>query len=127
VTAHSYRDRHDRGGLRERWRRDALPLGAIDHRFEDVLLPTVIVRLPAELVERAAAAWDRDDVDPLAPGDAAARLVRNRAATLAPIGAAIRERGRQAGDDVVVELGAELIAQALDAAENAAENAADQA
>ena len=115
------------GGLREQWRRDALLLGAIGHRFEDVALPTVTVRLPFELAERAAAAWDRDDVGPLAPEDAAARLARNRAATLALIGAAIRERGRQAGDDVVVELGAELIAPALDAAENVAEDVADQA
>lgn len=113
------------GGLREQWRRDALVLGAIGHRFEDVALPSVTVRLPIELAEHAAAAWDRDDVGPLGPEDAAARLVRNRAATLALIGAAVRERGRQEGDGVVVDLGVELIAQALDAAENVGEDVAD--
>jgi hypothetical protein len=112
------------GGLREQWRRDALLLGVLGHRFEDTWLPTVKVRLPLELAE---AAWHRDDVGPLAPEDAAARPVRNRAATLALIGAAVGKRGRQAGDDVVVDLGAELIAQALNAAEDVAEHAADQA
>jgi hypothetical protein len=82
--------------------------------------------ITVRLAERAAAAWDRDEVGPLGPEDAGARLARNRAATLALIGAAVRERGRREGDDVVVELGAELIAQALDAAENAAEDVADQ-
>jgi hypothetical protein len=47
--------------LREQWRQDELALGAIGHRFEKVLLPTVTVRLPRDLAERAAEAWDRED------------------------------------------------------------------
>ena len=112
-------------GLREQWRRDAVLLRTIGHRFERLALPTATVRLPSGLAERAAAAWDRDDIGPLGREDAAARLVRDRAATLALIGAAVRRCGRREGDDVVVELGAELIAQALDAAENAAAVVAD--
>jgi hypothetical protein len=106
--------------LRERWHRDALLLGVIGRALEPVPLPTVTVRLPGELAERAAAAWDRDDVGGLGPEDAAARLQRHRAAALALIGAAVGERGRRDGDEVVVELGAELIVQAVDAAEDIA-------
>jgi hypothetical protein len=102
--------------LRGQWREDALLLGVIGHRLEQVELPEVTVRLPSVLAERAAAASDRDDGEgPLGPEDAAARLTRHRAGTLALIGAAVRERGRREGDEVVVELGAELIALAVDA------------
>jgi hypothetical protein len=102
--------------LRGQWREDALLLGVIGHRLAQVEPPEVTVRLPSVLAERAAAAWDRDDGDgPLGPEDAAARLTRHRAGTLALIGAAVRERGRREGDEVVVELGAELIALAVDA------------
>jgi hypothetical protein len=104
--------------LRARWRRDARLLQLIGHRFARIPLPTVTVGLPGELAEQAAAAWDRDDVGPATPEDAAARLERTRAATLALIGAAVRERGRKEGDDVVVELGADLITHAVDAAED---------
>lgn len=105
--------------LREQWRRDALLLGAIGHRLANVSLPEVIVRLPSALAEQAVDAWDRDDGgDLLGPEDAAARLERVRAGTLALIGVAVRERGRREGDDVVVELGAELIALAVDAADD---------
>jgi hypothetical protein len=105
--------------LREQWHRDALLLGAIGHRLAHVSLPEVIVRLPYALAAQAAEAWDRDDGDgPLGPEDAAARLRRHRSGTLALIGAAVRERGRREGDDVVVELGAELIALAVDASDD---------
>jgi hypothetical protein len=107
------------GELRERWRLDALLLGEIGQRLTDVSLPQVTVRLPSAPADRAAAAWDRDDSgDPLGPENAVARLRRDRAVTLALIGAAIRERGRREGDEVVVELGADLITQAVDAAED---------
>jgi hypothetical protein len=43
---------------------------------------------------------------------------RWRQGTLALIGAAVRERGRRDGDEVVVELGAELIALAVDAGDD---------
>jgi hypothetical protein len=105
--------------LREQWRQDALLLGAIGHQFERVPLPTVTVRLPCELAERAAEAWDRDDGGgELGPEDAGAR--RHRAGALALIGAAVRERGRRDGDEVVVDLGAELIALAVDAGDDVA-------
>jgi hypothetical protein len=105
--------------LREQWRQDELALGAIGHRFEKVLLPTVTVRLPRDLAERAAEAWDREDGGgELGPEDAAARPRRYQAGTLALIGAAVRERGRRDGDEVVVELGAELIALAVDAGDD---------
>jgi hypothetical protein len=107
------------GELRERWRLDAILLGEIGQRLTDVSLPEVTVRLPSVLAERAAAAWDRDDSgDPLGPENAIARLRRNRAATLALVGAAVRDRGRREGDEVVVELGADLITQAVDAADD---------
>jgi hypothetical protein len=107
------------GELRERWRLDAILLGEIGQRLTDVSLPEVTVRLPSALAERAAAAWDRDDSgDPLGPENAIARLRRNRAATLALVGAAVRDRGRREGDEVVVELGADLITQAVDAADD---------
>jgi hypothetical protein len=121
VVTGSYRGRMSEEELREQWRRDARLLRLIGHRFENLQLPTVTVRLPCELAEQAAGAWDRDDVGPLRPEDAGARLVRNRAATLALIGAAVREHGRRDGGDVVVELGAELITHAVDAAEDVAE------
>jgi hypothetical protein len=104
--------------LRERWRADALLLGEIGHQLEHVSLPTVMVRLPSALADGAAAAWDRDDDGPLGTEDAAARLQRLRAGTLALIGLAVRERGRREGDDVVVELGADLIALSVDAADD---------
>ncbi len=105
--------------LRDRWRRDAQLLGDLGRALEQVRLPTVAVRLPAELAERAAAAWDREDGGgELGPEDAAARLQRHRAGSLALIGAAVREHGRRDGGDVVVELGAELVAHAQDAADD---------
>jgi hypothetical protein len=104
--------------LREQWHRDALLLGAIGHRLVHVSLPEVTVQLPYALAARAAAAWDRDDDGPLGPEDAATRLDRYRAGTLALIGLAVRERGRREGDDVVVELGADLIARAVDASDD---------
>jgi hypothetical protein len=104
----------------EQWRRDALLLGVIGHQLEHTSLPTVVVRLPYVLAAQAEAAWDRDDVGGSpGPEDPAARLRRHRAGALALIGAAVRERGRREGDDVVVELGADLIFQAVDAAEDA--------
>lgn len=120
MVTGSYRGRMSEEELREQWRRDARLLRLVGHQFEHLQLPAVTVRLPSELAEQAAAAWDRDDVGPLGPEDAAARLVRNRAATLALIGAAVREHGRREGGDVVVELGADLITQAVDAAEDGA-------
>ena len=107
------------GELRERRRLDALLLAEIGQRLTDVSLPGVVVRLPSALADRAAAAWDRDDGGgPLGPENAADRLRRDRAATLALIGAAVRDRGRREGDEVVVELGADLITQAVDAADD---------
>ncbi len=105
--------------LRAQWRDDARLLGVIGHRLARVQLPEVTIRLPPALADRAAAAWDRDDGDdPLGPEDAAARIARYRAGTLALIGAAVRQRGRREGDEVVVELGAELIALAVDAGDD---------
>jgi hypothetical protein len=106
--------------LRAQWREDARLLGVIGHRLAHVQLPEVTIRLPSTLADRAAAAWDRDDGGdgPLGPEDAAARIARYRAGTLALIGAAVRQRGRREGDEVVVELGAELIALAVDAGDD---------
>ncbi len=119
VITGAYGDAMSEEELREQWRRDALLLGAIGHRLAQVELPTVTIRLPHELAEPAAAAGNRDDgAGPLGPEDAAARLARHRAGTLALIGAAVRERGRREGDEVGVELGAELIALALDAGDD---------
>jgi hypothetical protein len=119
VVAGSYGDLMSEEELRAQWREDALLLGVIGHRLAHVELPLVMVRLPCVLADPAAAAWDRDDSEgPLGPEDAAARLARHRAGTLALIGASVRERGRREGDEVVVELGAELIALAMDAGDD---------
>jgi len=76
----------------------------------------VSFRLPQALADAAVRAWERDDLDDV-PETPAQRLARHRAATLALIGVAIKERGVRDGDEIVVPLDAGLIALAMDAAE----------
>jgi hypothetical protein len=79
---------------------------------------TVSVRIPKTLAEQAVKAWERSDEGPLAdPESPEQRATRHRAGTLALVGLAISEGGRNYSDEVVVDLGARLIGDALNAAD----------
>lgn len=103
---------------RPQWQEDAQNLAAIGRAVYDVPMPLVEVWLPAELAERAAAAWRRDDDGEPRDETPAERRTRQRAGSLALIGAAVDERGRREGDVVVVQLSADLVAAAIDAADD---------
>jgi hypothetical protein len=79
----------------------------------------VEVRLPRELADAAAAAWDRDDLDE-APETTGQRVARERAGSLALIGLAVQETGRREGNHVIVALDAGLIALAVSASDDLA-------
>jgi hypothetical protein len=92
-------------------------LGLVGHALDRVELPAVEVRLPRDLADAAAAAWDRDDLGEI-PETPEQRVTRHRAGSLALIGLAVKERGRLEGDEVVVPLNAGLIAMAVDASDD---------
>jgi|SRR5687768_7787829 hypothetical protein len=97
---------------------EAATLAELGAFLRTATLPPVQVRLPAELAQRAVAAWERDDTVPLVdPEPLADRRTRHLAGTLALIGLAIRERGIPDGDGVVVALPVELAGVAMDAAD----------
>ncbi|MFP5322365.1 MAG: hypothetical protein ACLGIC_11030 [Acidimicrobiia bacterium] len=103
-----------------RWRRDEAVLAQIGAVLFDQ--ETVIeVRLPRPLADAAVAAWqredDRDDFD-LAAESCEDRIVRHRAGALALIGAALDDRGRADGNEVIVELDAWFIGDSLNAADD---------
>lgn len=103
----------------EQWNADNDVLARIGaHLYEiDTQLPVV---LPREMADAAVAAWHRDGTkgdDSLQETDAE-RTVRQRAGTLALIGAAIERLGRSHTiDTVVVDLDAWFIGLALEAAD----------
>ena len=77
------------------------------------------VRLPRRLADTAVEAWHREDGEASGGTESEQdRVTRHRAAALALIGAALEDRARHEGDDVVVELDASLIGDALHAADD---------
>ena len=105
--------------LRSAWRRDEALLA----RIGGALAPQeaeVEVRLPRDLAEAAVRAWQRTDDDPidLETETCEQRVVRHRAAALALIGAALEDRGREDGGEVVVRLAAWFVGDALNAADD---------
>lgn len=99
------------------WRQDADVLRDIGLALADTALPAVEVRLPPALAHKAVTAWERDDLDGPAYETLVQRAWRHRAATLALIGLAVRERGRREPDAVRVELDAQLVVEAIQSAE----------
>ncbi|GAA2839445.1 hypothetical protein [Kribbella solani] len=98
---------------------EARVLGEIGTAFRAAELPPLRVTVPAALAARAVAAWERDDEGAVPPvEDAAERVRRHRAGTLALIGLTIKERGQlDAAGNTVVDLSPELIGVAMDAAD----------
>jgi hypothetical protein len=110
----------DETANQRRWRLDADTLHEVGAHIVSSGVPTVEIRLPAELARRAAQAWQRDDEqdDSLARESRAQAAIRDKAATLALIGLAITESGRHDGAEVVVRLSADLVGGAVAAADD---------
>ncbi|MDI6105437.1 hypothetical protein QLQ12_43330 [Actinoplanes sp. NEAU-A12] len=104
-----------------RYRDDAHLLAAIGEHVA-AQLPPVTVRLPRDLADAAAAAWDRDETDPPTPETAEQAYVRSFAAALALIGLAVRQDGAASPDGVVVALDPARLAAALFAHECATDD-----
>jgi len=102
--------------LKWRWFEDAQVLVEIGRALRDQALPTVDVRLPAVLGDRAVAAWKREDEDE-PDASPVERMYRQRAAVLALIGLAIEDRGTRTGEDIDVALSVDLVVNAIDADE----------
>jgi hypothetical protein len=102
--------------LKRQWFEDAQALADIGRALEGHEFPTIRVRLPVALADRAVAAWMREDeAEPdESPSE---RIWRQRAGVLALIGLAVQERGAADGDGVEVALPADLVANAIDAIE----------
>ncbi len=97
-----------------RWIEDARVLAELGRVLADVELPVVQVRLPRELADQAAAAWDRDDDhEGLLEESTELREYHGQAAVLALIGRAVHDAGHQPGEAVLVELSTDLIARAV--------------
>ena len=105
--------------LRSAWRQDEALLAKIG----GVLAPQeteVEVRLPRDLADAAVRAWQRtdDDATDLEVETCEQRVVRLRAGALALIGAALEDRGREDGGEIVVRLAAWFVGDALNAADD---------
>lgn len=105
--------------LRLAWQQDEALLAEIG----GALAPQqaeVEVRLPRDLADAAVRAWQRtdDDATDLDAETCEQRVVRHRAGALALIGAALEDRGREDGGDVVVRLAAWFVGDALNAADD---------
>lgn len=92
-----------------RYREDAKVLAAVGVCVRDQAA-RIEVRLPKAVADAAVAAWRREESG--GPGDGREQgreryVLRDQAAELALIGAAITERGRPDGADVVVALDVE--------------------
>ncbi|MEU3529229.1 hypothetical protein AB0E62_36170 [Streptomyces sp. NPDC038707] len=92
-----------------RYREDAKVLAAVGACVR-AQTGRVEVRLPKTVADAAVAAWRRDECG--GPGDGREEnreqyVLRDRAAELALIGAAVAERGRPDGEEVVVALDVE--------------------
>ena len=83
-------------------------------------MPFIDVTLPGELVDAAIAAWNRDEDAPAIEESDRQRHLRDRATDLALLGLALSERGRRAGDEVIVGLPIARFAAAIVAADNEA-------
>lgn len=81
-------------------------------------IPTVEIRLPRSLADKALAAWQRVDEEAL-PADETPeqRRLRDDAATLALIGAAIEAESCQDGEFVIVRIAATVLSRAIDVAD----------
>ncbi|GGS11697.1 MULTISPECIES: hypothetical protein [Streptomyces] len=92
-----------------RYREDVKVLVAVGACVRDQAA-RIDVRLPKAVADAAVAAWRREEAGGPEGGREESReqyVLRDRAAELALIGAAIAERGRPDGTDVVVALGVE--------------------
>jgi hypothetical protein len=97
---------------RERYAADADLLREIGAVL--ALQPTrILVHLPANLAERAEAAWHRDESGEPGVGSTEERENRSHAADVALIGLAVRQSGIRTADHVAVELGAIEVGAAL--------------
>ncbi len=107
------------GSLRARWLQDEEVLGDLGAALS-LQLTRVEVRIPRPLADAAVHAWQRDDDGDLdLDGETCEqRVVRHRAGALALIGAAVEDRGRLDGADVVVQLDAWLVGDAMHAADD---------
>jgi hypothetical protein len=99
-------------------REDARILGQIGALLAETELPKVTVRLSSALARAAVEAWRREDEDEPDKESAEQRVARRRAGTLALIGLALEEGGRDEGDFVLVDLSPDLIGFAVDAADD---------
>ena len=98
---------------------ESATLSALGRVLRKAPLAEQDVRIPRSLADRAVAAWERDDVADRDPGETTEqRLHRHRAGTLALIGLAIYERGREDGEDVIVALHPESTGVALNASDD---------
>ncbi len=78
----------------------------------------VTVQIPQPLADLAAAAWDREEYEDAPSSETPEqRWYRDRAAELALIGLAIRDRGSSSEHGVVVDIDAVELAGALEASE----------
>jgi hypothetical protein len=102
----------------QQFRRDAELLAQLGASLNREDLPDIEVRLPRTLAQAVVAAWERADLNDWDTETPEQRAVRLRAAALALIGLAVKERGRQEADTVVVALPPDLIGAALDAADH---------
>ena len=80
---------------------------------------TVSVRIPKHLAAAAVEGWERDDSGGALPSPESPEqsAIRDRGASLALIGLAIREVGVDDGDEVVVDLDSWFVGNALTAAD----------
>jgi hypothetical protein len=105
--------------LQQLYDRDAELLGEIGAVLANADLPSIEIRLPRQLAERALAAWQRDDgvASPVSE-TSERRVVRHRAGALGLIGLSIESDGRWYDDHVAVGLSPDLIGQAVTAADD---------
>ncbi|WP_433509175.1 hypothetical protein ACQP2T_35060 [Nonomuraea sp. CA-143628] len=99
----------------ERFRKDSRDLAEIGCQVR-AQLPPVTVRLPAELIGRARAAWFRDEDEELPDEDFEDWLMRLLAGELALIGLAAGDLTESEGGEVVIQLDPRQVSHALFAA-----------
>jgi hypothetical protein len=105
--------------LQARYREDARALIEIGRVLVQTKLPTVEVRIPAQLADQAVAAWEREDDERPAESEThEQKRQRHRAGTLALIGLSIAERGKRDGDAVVVDLDPVILGLAVGTADD---------
>ncbi|WP_317867868.1 hypothetical protein [Streptomyces sp. Wh19] len=95
-----------------RYREDSKVLAAIGEHV-DAQVGRVTVRLPGAVAEAAVGAWERDELGDLGEETHEQYALRDQAGDLALIGLVISERGRWAGEDVVIDLDVVLAGAAV--------------